>query len=203
VIRGFVAKIDAILQPPYGDAAWAKKLADLVLFGTAGLRFHHQVEDEEFWPALVAKGVDPSVLEPLQVAHRELDPLLDRLEAEAHRLQTNPGDASIVASLAASLPGFRGHVHEHLAEEEPIIFPLLERHISNDEAHAIARRVSKKAPKKGISWLMGGVANAMTPDEAKNFLSAFPPPLLWLRPLFLRTYRRNCVVLGLTPDFPT
>jgi hypothetical protein len=66
VIRGFVIKVDAVLASPRGDATWAKKLAELVAFGTSGLRFHHQVEDEEFWPALVAKGVEPGVLEPLR-----------------------------------------------------------------------------------------------------------------------------------------
>ena len=202
VIRGFVSKIDGVLQPPYGDAAWAKKLAELVLFGTAGLRFHHQVEDEEFWPVLVAKGVDPAVLEPLTVAHRALDPLLDQLEAEAVRLRSAPADSSIVASLAAILPRFRDHVRDHLDEEEPIIFPLLEAHVSNAQAHAIAGRAAKKAPKRGISWLIGGVVNAMTPAEAQNFLRPFPKPILWISPLLLRTYRRNCAALGLSPDFP-
>jgi hemerythrin-like domain-containing protein len=202
VIRGFVIKVDAVLASPRGDATWAKKLAELVAFGTSGLRFHHQVEDEEFWPALVAKGVEPGVLEPLQAAHREIDPLLDRIEAQANKLRAAPTDSSIIDSLARLLPEFGEHVRAHLDEEEPIIFPLLERYMTNGEAHAISARVAKKAPKKGVSWLMGGVANGMTPAEAKSFLSAFPKPLLWLQPLFLRTYRRNCATLGVTPDFP-
>jgi hypothetical protein len=92
-------------------------------------------------------------------------------------------------------------VREHLDEEEPIMFPMLEQYISDTEAHGIASRVAKSAPKKGISWIMGGATYAMTPAETENFISAFPKPIIWIRPLLLRTYRRNCATLGLEPQF--
>ncbi len=78
---------------------------------------------------------------------------------------------------------------------------MLEQHISDAEAHAMAAQAARSAPKKGISWLMGGVAYAMTPPERANFLTAFPKPIVWLRPLLLRKYRRNCAALGLDHRF--
>jgi hypothetical protein len=127
--------------------------------------------------------------------------MLDEVESAARHLATSPSDGTAVAAVAELMPRFRDHVFEHLDEEEPIIFPLLEQHISNADAHAMAARAARNAPKKGISWIMGGVTYGMTPLEAENFLSAFPKPIIWLRPLLLRTYRRNCAVLGFDPQF--
>ena len=47
-----------------------------------------------------------------------------------------------------------------------MFFPLLTAHLSDPEAERLAAEVAKVAPRKGISWLMGGVEYAMTKDEA-------------------------------------
>jgi len=201
MIRGFITKIDTALEHPRSEAAWGKTLAGLVLFGVAGLRFHHHVEDDEYWPAVVKKGADAHLLEPLQAQHRELDSLLDRLEVQAKRLAEAPADADALTGVSTLIVQFRDHVRAHLDEEEPIMFPMLEQYITDAEAHGIAARVARSAPKKGISWIMGGATYAMTAAETENFLSAFPKPILWLRPLLLRTYRRNCATLRLEPRF--
>jgi hemerythrin-like domain-containing protein len=201
MIRGYITKIDVALKDPRHEVKWVKTLADLMLFGVAGLRFHHQVEDDEYWPALIAKGADADLLRPLTGSHREIDSVLDQLESAARRLAGSPMDPAALAAVTEHMPQFRDHVREHLDEEEPIIFPLLEQYISDAEAHAMASRAARNAPKKGISWIMGGVTYAMTPRESDNFLSAFPKPIIWLRPLLLRTYRRNCAALGLDHQF--
>jgi hypothetical protein len=201
MIRGFIAKIDEALENPRPTAEWGKTFAGLVLFGVAGLRFHHHVEDDEYWPALVKKGADAHLLEPLQAEHRDLDSLLDRLESQAQRLRKAPTDPSALTGVTNLMAKFGDLVREHLDEEEPIMFPMLEQYISDTEAHGIASRVAKSAPKKGISWIMGGATYAMTPAETENFISAFPKPIIWIRPLLLRTYRRNCATLGLEPQF--
>jgi len=201
MIRGYITKLDGAVKSPHHETAWVKTLAGLVLFGVAGVRFHHQVEDDEYWPALVANGADATLLEPLTASHREIDAALDQLESATKRLIASPTDAAALAAVADLLAKFGDHVREHLDEEEPVIFPLLQQYISDHEAHAMAARASRKAPKKGVSWIMGGATYGMTPAEAENFLSAFPKPIIWLRPLLLRTYRRNCALLGFAPEF--
>jgi hypothetical protein len=201
VIRGFMVKINEAIEHPRHDAVWGKTLAGFGLFGVAGLRFHHHVEDDEYWPAIIKKGADPDLLAPLEVQHRELDPLLDQLESVATRLAKAPADASALAAVAELIGPFAEHVQGHLADEEPIMFPLLEQYFSDAEAHAIAARVAKSAPRKGISWIVGGAQYGMTPAEAENFLGAFPKPIIWLRPWLVRTYRRNCATLGVRPEF--
>jgi hypothetical protein len=201
MIRGYITKLDAAAKNPRDDAAWTKTLAGLILFGVTGLRFHHQVEDDEYWPALVAKGADASLLQPLSASHRDLDLMLDQLESAAQRLAASPTDTAAMSTVADLMTQFRDHVRNHLDEEEPVIFPLLAQYISDAEAHVMAARAAKNAPRKGIAWMMGGVTYAMTPPESENFLSAFPKPVIWLRPLILRTYRRNCAILGFDPQF--
>lgn len=201
MVRGFLRKVEAAVSNLGRDPGRGKTMANLVLFGVNGLRFHHHVEDAEYWPVLVQKGADQAALEPLAAAHRELDPLLDDLEARARRLAAAPTDASAAAALSELVPGFCAHVRQHLDQEEPIMFPMLREHISNAEAHAMAARSAREAPREGLSWLMGGVTYAMTPEEQRTFLSAFPKPILWLRPLLLRRYRRNCATIGVAPEF--
>ncbi|MGH9008150.1 MAG: hemerythrin domain-containing protein, partial [Acidimicrobiales bacterium] len=178
-----------------------KTLGGLVGFGGAGLRFHHHVEDTEYFPAILEKGGDPAQIGPLQTEHHEIDALLDRMDAVAVRLQAGGPDDGAVAEATQLASTFADHVRKHLDAEEPVFFPLLQEHIPDAEAHKIAARVAKNAPRKGISWLFGGVKFAMTPAEGNNFLSSFPKPILWMRPMLLRAYRRNCATLGVPEAF--
>lgn len=201
VIRGYMEKFDTAIANAEGNPRRAKVVADLVLFGINGLRFHHHEEDSEYWPALVAKGADQAALEPLAVEHRELDPLLDDGEARARRLRQAPADAAALAAVAELFPKIRDHVIAHLNEEEPIMFPMLRAHIADHEAHAMAKRAARQAPREGLPWLIGGITYGMTPAERENFMHAFPKPIAWLRPLILRRYRRNCAVIGVPVEF--
>ncbi len=94
---------------------------------------------------------------------------------------------------------FKDDLLTHLDNEEPIFFPLLNRYMPDDESGRLAAELAKKAPRKGISWLMGGVGYAMTKEQSTEFLATFPRPIQWMRPLLLRKYKRNCGVLGVDP----
>jgi hypothetical protein len=39
----------------------------------------------------------------------------------------------------------------------------------------------------------------MRPREADEFLHSLPKPIVWLRPVLLARYRRNCQLLGIDP----
>jgi len=72
----------------------------------------------------------------------------------------------------------------------------------DDESERLAAELAKKSPRKGISWLMGGVEYGMTKEQPTEFLATFPKPILWLRPLFLRKYTKDCGILGGDPATP-
>jgi hemerythrin-like domain-containing protein len=204
MIRGLIHLVDTGLgSVRTGNDAQVRTLADLGQFGVVGTRFHHQVEDRHYWPAIVTNGADPAELEQLAEEHHELDPLLDRMEEVVAELAAHPGDAGALESLRSVFADYRTHMLGHLDHEEPIFFPLLDQHMPDAEAERLAAQVAKSAPRKGISWLMGGVQYAMTDSEAAAFLHSFPKPVLWFRPLMLRTYRKNCAVLGVDPATPS
>ncbi len=73
----------------------------------------------------------------------------------------------------------------------------------DDESERLAGELAKKAPRKGISWLMGGVEYGMTKEESAEFLATFPKPIQWMRPSLLRKYKRNCGVLRVDPALPS
>jgi hypothetical protein len=170
-----------------------------MLFAVAGTRFHHGIEDRYYWPALIEKGADPSALEPLMVEHQGLDPMLDELESEARALRKDVGDTRALGAVSSLFASVGDHMLTHLDNEEPIFFPLMAQYLSDDEAHTLSSRAVKDSPRFGTSWLMGGATYVMRPQESAEFLHAVPKPVLWLRPLFLRRYRKNCVVLGIEP----
>jgi hemerythrin-like domain-containing protein len=201
MIRGLLTKLEDVLSHERDDAGWRKTLGSMIGFGTNGLRFHHHVEDTEYFPAILNKGGDPGLISPLQNEHHEIDELLNQMDVTAGALQTSESNAGNVESARSLVNKFAGHVRDHLDAEEPVFFPLLEQYIANDEAHVIAKRVAKAAPRKGISWLMGATEYAMTPEQSKNFLSTFPKPLQWARPMMLRSYRKNCATLGVSEQF--
>ena len=79
----------------------------------------------------------------------------------------------------------------HLDNEEPIFFPMLAQYMPDDESERIAAVLAKKAPRKGITWLMGGVEYGMTKEQATEFLTTFPKPIQWLNPILLNKDRKN------------
>ena len=148
-------------------------LADLGLT-VAGAHFHHTTEDDYYWPAVERNGADAVLLEPLVEEHRMIVPLLDETEKAFAALNAGPLGSGSVESLRNQVSPFKGDMLRHLDNEEPIFFPLLAQYMPDDESEKIAAVLAKKAPRKGISWLMGGVEHGMTREQSTEFLATFP-----------------------------
>ena len=132
-----------------------------------------------------------------------IDPLLDETEKAFAALNGGSLGSGSVESLRNQVSRFKGDMLRHLDNEEPIFFPLLAQYMPDDESERIAAVLAKKAPRKGISWLMGGVEYGMTKEQATEFLATFPKPIQWIRPLLLRNYRKDCGILGVDPATPS
>ena len=148
-------------------------------------------------------GADPALLEPLVEEHHMIDPLLDETQSAFARLKSGPISSGSVEPLGKPVGRFKEDMLRHLDNEEPIFFPLLAQYMPDDESERIAAVLAKKAPRKGISWLMGGVEYGMTKEQAAEFLATFPKPIQWLHPLLLNKYRKNCRILGIDPATPS
>jgi len=182
-----------------GDEKRTRALAGAVAFAVEGTRFHHSLEDNDYWPAVISNGGDEAALRPLMDEHHELDPILDQLDAQAKALHNNPADEHALASTKAYFGELGDHILGHLDREEPIFFPLLAEYLPETEAHRLAVKAGKSAPRKGFSWIMAGATYAMRPRESEEFLHSLPTPIVWLRPALLGRYRKNCQLLGIDP----
>jgi hemerythrin-like domain-containing protein len=204
MIRGLVHLMDTSLSKARpANSQQMRVVAELGLFAVAGTRFHHQGEDTQYWPAVIANGADAAAFDSLSAEHHELDPLLDNMDRASKSLKAEPTDRRAFDALRQDFGPYRDHVLEHLNNEEPIFFPLLDKFLPDDQAEVLARGMAKSAPREGITWLMGGVEYGMTKEQAAEFLKPFPKPIVWLRPMFLRRYRKDCRVLGVEATTPS
>jgi hypothetical protein len=178
---------------PAGSSARASKLSGYLTAFLEFVHHHHTGEDEHWWPSLRAAGLVPAadVLSPLTDDHHELDPLLDALRAHAAALKAGTHDPAALLRDATSL---RDHLLEHLAAEEPVLFPLLAG-MAPAEATRLGRLMGKTAPRSGLSYLLGAMNEVASEQEQQVILAKMPPPIRWLRPRMLRTYRKNVAVL--------
>jgi hemerythrin-like domain-containing protein len=204
MIRGLMRLMEAgMSNVTPGNAKQTKVLRSFGLFAVAGTHFHHRAEDDYYWPAIEKNGADRTLLEPLMAEHKAIDPLLDETERAFEALKDGPIDQQGIDALSALVERFRADMLRHLDNEEPVFFPLLDKYMPDDQAAMLAAELAKKAPRRGLSWLMGGVQYGMTPEQSTEFLADFPKPILWMRPLMLRKYAKDCGVLGVDPAIPS
>jgi len=203
MIRGLTRLMEAaVATAEPGDARQMKVLSDFGMFAVTGTHFHHSGEDDYYWPAIVRNGADASLLEPLVEEHQLIDPLLDETQRAFEALGRGAPDGQALEACRVVVGRFKKDLLGHLDNEEPIFFPMLTKYMSDDESERLAAEISKKAPRRGISWLMGGVEYGMTEEQAAEFLASFPKPIQWMRPLLLSRYKKNCGVLGVDPALP-
>jgi hemerythrin-like domain-containing protein len=204
MIRGLTRLMEsAVAEANPGDTKQMKVLSDFGLFAVAGTHFHHSGEDEYYWPAIVRNGADASLLDPLVKEHHMIDPLLDETQRAFEALRHGPIDTQAMEACRVLAGRFKDDLLTHLDNEEPIFFPLLTQYMPDDESERLAAELAKKAPREGISWLMGGVEYGMTKEQSTEFLGTFPKPIQWMRPLLLRKYKKGCGVLGVDPALPS
>jgi hemerythrin-like domain-containing protein len=204
MIRGLMRLMEASVAGAKPDnTKQIKVLSAFGQFAITGTHFHHNAEDNYYWPAIVKNGADASLLEPLVKEHKMIDPLLDETESAFVALATGSTDDNAVEALRGLVGQFIHDMLTHLDNEEPVFFPLLTQYMPDDESERLAVELAKTAPRKGISWLMGGVEYGMTREQAAEFLATFPKPIQWSHPLLLRKYKKDCRVLGVDPATPS
>ncbi|MFC5203592.1 hemerythrin domain-containing protein [Streptomyces kaempferi] len=173
--------------------------AQLRDFLVANLRHHHQTEDDDLWPRIVATAPTAAhALESLTDEHDQLDAALNRLagivvhvdESGGDPLETaRPGagdraaigsEAVVRATLHDAAATVRDIVHDHLTHEEPVLFPALREHVSPAEWEDFARRVIATTPPVAGHLMVGFLDEVGSPAEVEMVLAGLPEPV---RPL--------------------
>jgi hypothetical protein len=143
------------------DGTPVEVVASFREFVVAMLRHHHEREDRDLWPLLVA--AEPSLAGPLAGLSREHD----RLDEALDRLAADP--APDVAAAVRDL------VHEHLAHEEPLLFPALRDHLTDAAWGEFSKRAIATAPPVGTHLLVGLFHRVASDGEVEVILRNLPP----------------------------
>jgi hemerythrin-like domain-containing protein len=140
--RASTLLVDVLERPVPPVAA-----ADFCDFVVAMLEHHHASEDQDLWPMLAARAPHlEGALRDLTGEHDQLQAGLDHLGAL--RIGARPVDGVEAAEgpdIALARDRARAVtalLHDHLAHEEPVLFPALDRHVTDKDwrMSAAARR---------------------------------------------------------------
>ncbi|MGW1786448.1 hemerythrin domain-containing protein [Streptomyces sp. NPDC002143] len=171
------AATSLLTEAAQSGAAPAAALEELRDFLVAALRHHHESEDDVLWPQLTA--ADPATahgLAELAAEHDALDAALDALAAVPVR------DVDDRAALIAAAVAVRDLVHTHLAHEEPVLFPALAAHMSDEAWAQFSRTVIASAPPVGAHLNIGFFEQVGTPAELAAVTANLPQAALHLVP---------------------
>ena len=170
---------DAAPRPDAPPAA----LEELRDFLVAALRHHHESEDDVLWPQLTA--ADPACaagLAELAKEHDALDASLDALAAAPVPDVGDAGDVGDRTVLIAAAVAVRDLVHTHLDHEEPMLFPALAAHLSDEAWAQFSRAVIASAPPTGAHLNIGFFEQVGSPAELEVVTANLPPAALDLVP---------------------
>src|SRR4051794_1388009 len=168
------------------------------------LHHHHSGEDRVLWPLLLAR-VDAAgdtagraTLEAMEAEHDEIDPLLAGCAEGFARLAAAgqiEGDADSRAALVVRLAATRERLGAHLGHEESDAMTLLQRHLTQQEWHALDKEFAKDYKPSDVFFALPWVLHEVPADlwePVRGFVGA-PMAALWrltLRGPFERRERR-------------
>lgn len=152
----------------------ARAVARYVNLLCDSVHHHHTTEDQILWPVIEASAGGSVDLTELTEDHAALDPRLDRLRALAAGFRLNVGDKESAAPLAAGLTELHGLLHEHIADEEREIFPVIRQYVSVDDWAA----VEKVAQRSGRMSFDGPRTVAVMTEQERVALSETVSPIL-------------------------
>lgn len=190
--------VDAVDRP----SADPGRLAELRDFVVTHLRHHHETEDALLWPRIVAAAPETEhLLHRLSQEHDRLDDALDRLAAVdlptgdqaaagADTESAGHGVGPVRAGLRDDVRpvlreaavAVRDSVRDHLAHEEPVLFPVLRDRITAAEWEEFAHQVVVTTPPVAGHLMIGFLDEAGTPAEVRSMLADMPGPVQDLVP---------------------
>ncbi|MFH7594827.1 hemerythrin domain-containing protein [Streptomyces racemochromogenes] len=184
---------------PDGDTQRAAVVGAHLTEYVTGLHHHHTVEDETIWPLLreradaVAAGAD--VVVRMEEQHARIDRTLSEVSAQAPAWRLT-ADRSAATELARVLEEHRAALLEHLDDEERLVLPLVEQHLSVAEWDAVGRRGLETVPRDKLMLALGSLLEDADPQERAYFLDKAPliGRLLW-RAFGRRQYAAACRAL--------
>ena len=154
------------LNPLTAPASTIVELRDFVV---AMLDHHHRSEDADLWPLLTRRA--PALTDALAELSREHE----QLDAALHELAAAPLERGNGAGGAAAARHVHELVHTHLAHEEPVLFPALRAHLSDEDWFAFSQRTVATTPQVGTHLYIGLFYEVGTDRQIELVLRQLPP----------------------------
>ena len=156
-----------------------------------GLHMHHTTEDDLIWPKLLGRaGLDAPLVERMEEQHHQIDASVADVRVALAAWVSDPTPATS-AVLADRLGDFLVVLEGHLDEEEQVVVPLIDRHLTEAEWGEVGERGFEKFTPAQRWIALGQLVEVASPEEAAMMFATLPPPVkvLW-RLVGKRKYRR-------------
>ncbi len=180
-----------VQQAPADDAARVRAVADHLGFLLDGLHMHHTTEDDLIWPRLLDRaGLDAPLVERMQEQHQQIDASVAEVRAAVSAWRSHPTPATSSA-LADRIGEFLVVLEGHLDEEEQVVVPLIDRHLTEAEWQEVGQRGFEKFTPDQRWIATGQMLEVATSEETAMMFGQLPPPVKVLWHLVgKRKYRR-------------
>lgn len=156
------------------------------------IHHHHSAEDDVLWPVLERSAGAHVDLTELTDDHAVLGPGLARIREGAAALRATH---TVSTELAADLADLRDTLHEHIADEERTIVPLIREYVSDDEWNRVESVIRKRGAK--MTFEVPRILAVCTDDElAETRRAGGVPVALMIKLLPLAFKRRESLVFG-------
>jgi hypothetical protein len=156
------------------------------------LHIHHTAEDEALWPMLRSATASPgelAVLDAMEAEHAQLDPQIERIDAQA--------GAGAASDAAASVRGLSAGLARHMRHEENAALPLIDAYLGRAGWAEFGKRIRATQGISGAAVYLPWLLDGAPADLAKRILGVLPPPARILyRAVWQRRYRAGLARLG-------
>ena len=182
IFRRQFAEVRTMVQEvPAGDAMRVGAIADHLGFLLDGLHMHHTTEDDLIWPKLLDRaGLDAPLVARMEVQHQQIDVSVAEVRAATSAWRSDPAPTTS-ARLAERIGEFLIVLEAHLDEEEQVVVPLIDRHLTEAEWQDVGERGFEKFTPAQRWIATGQMVEVATPEEVAMMFGQLPPPVkvLW------------------------
>lgn len=146
-----------------------------------GLHHHHTGEDEMIWPVLSERlGPEVHLVARMEPQHQRIDEEVTRVRGASSQWAERPVP-ELADALTAALRTLLEVLEEHLDEEERVVVPLIDEHLSAAEWEDVGRRIFENFAPRERPIAMGQLLEVARGDEARRMFADLPAPVraLW------------------------
>ena len=178
IFRRQFAEVRTLVQEvPTADATRVSAIADHLGFLLDGLHMHHTTEDDLIWPKLLDRpGFDTPLVERMEAQHLQIDVSVAEVRAATSAWRSDPTPATSLA-LADRIRKFLVILEGHLDEEEQVVVPLIDRHLTEAEWQDVGKRGFEKFTTAQRWIATGQMVEVATPEGEAMMFGKLPPPV--------------------------